>query len=89
MQSFFELFTRYLQEKAISQELDWNKIQSPSSDKVVPYDSLKKATDNSILNKLAVLKVNGGLGTSMGKLYASIYILHILLKVSIFRYDRR
>jgi UTP--glucose-1-phosphate uridylyltransferase len=34
----------------------------------VPYSSLPKPKDSSALSKLAVLKVNGGLGTSMGML---------------------
>ena len=32
----------------------------------MPYSSLTKPKDSSALSKLAVLKVNGGLGTSMG-----------------------
>ncbi|KAH8828506.1 UTP-glucose-1-phosphate uridylyltransferase [Flagelloscypha sp. PMI_526] len=66
MQSFFYLFTRYLDEKARSQELDWDKIKSPSTNQVVPYDQLPTSAQTSSLSKLAVLKVNGGLGTSMG-----------------------
>ncbi|KAI4528505.1 UTP--glucose-1-phosphate uridylyltransferase family [Schizophyllum commune] len=66
MQSFFFLFTRYLAERAQSQDLDWDRIKSPSDDKVVPYAQLSEPSDKSVLNKLAVLKVNGGLGTSMG-----------------------
>ncbi|KAL7281344.1 hypothetical protein ACG7TL_004653 [Trametes sanguinea] len=66
MQSFFYLFTRYLAEKAQSKELDWDRIKSPAADQIVPYDDLPNNVDPSILNKLAVLKVNGGLGTSMG-----------------------
>jgi hypothetical protein len=34
----------------------------------VPYNDLPKPVDNQNLSKLAVLKVNGGLGTSMGQL---------------------
>ena len=45
---------------------DWERIKAPAADQIVPYDSLPEATDKSILTKLAVLKVNGGLGTSMG-----------------------
>ncbi|KAI9509718.1 UDPGP-domain-containing protein [Russula earlei] len=60
MQSFFFLFTRYLAERAQAQEFPL------ANDKIVPYASLPKFKDSSILNKLAVLKVNGGLGTSMG-----------------------
>ncbi|EJF65102.1 UTP-glucose-1-phosphate uridylyltransferase [Dichomitus squalens] len=65
MQSFFYLFTRYLSERARRQELDWDRIKSPSEDKIVPYAKLPSGPANN-LNKLAVLKVNGGLGTSMG-----------------------
>src|SRR6266404_6325974 len=44
----------------------WDRIKSPSEDQNVPYDSLTEPKDSSALGKLAVLKVNGGLGTSMG-----------------------
>ena len=47
---------------------DWDRIKSPADDQIVPYDSLPKPADHNNLNKLAVLKVNGGLGTSMGML---------------------
>ncbi|KAI0074373.1 UTP-glucose-1-phosphate uridylyltransferase [Panus rudis PR-1116 ss-1] len=66
MQAFFYLFTRYLAERAQSQELEWDRIKSPDSNAIVPYDKLPTGTDPKNLNKLAVLKVNGGLGTSMG-----------------------
>jgi UTP--glucose-1-phosphate uridylyltransferase len=66
MQSFFFLFTRYLAERAKSQDLDWDRIKSPAEDKIVPYAKLPKPSDTNNLKKLAVLKVNGGLGTSMG-----------------------
>ena len=45
---------------------DWDRIKSPAADQIIPYDKLPKKTDPKSLNKLAVLKVNGGLGTSMG-----------------------
>ena len=85
MQSFFYLFTRYLDDRARAQELsaqplsviayalsltlvhrNWDLIKSPSDDQIVPYNTLPKPKDSSALSKLAVLKVNGGLGTSMG-----------------------
>ncbi|KAF7361778.1 UTP--glucose-1-phosphate uridylyltransferase [Mycena venus] len=66
MQAFFYLFTRYLSERAKSQDLDWDRIKSPAEDQIVPYSKLPKPSDPKNLNKLAVLKVNGGLGTSMG-----------------------
>ncbi|KAG1777483.1 UTP-glucose-1-phosphate uridylyltransferase [Suillus placidus] len=66
MQSFFYLFTRYLSERAKSVDLDWDRIKSPADDQIVAYEGLSQPHDHSNLNKLAVLKVNGGLGTSMG-----------------------
>lgn len=65
MQSFFYLFTRYLAKRAHAQDLDWDRIKTPGEDKIVPYSNLPEG-DSKNLNKLAVLKVNGGLGTSMG-----------------------
>ncbi|KAK2463174.1 hypothetical protein APHAL10511_004829 [Amanita phalloides] len=66
MQSFFFLFTRYLGERAKSVALDWDRIKSPAEDQIVPYADLPQAKNKDNLTKLAVLKVNGGLGTSMG-----------------------
>ncbi|KAJ8522506.1 hypothetical protein ONZ45_g939 [Pleurotus djamor] len=65
MQSFFYLFTRYLDERAKNLSLDWDRIKSPDADQIVPYADIPKGNAAN-LNKLAVLKVNGGLGTSMG-----------------------
>ena len=46
---------------------EWDKINPPKSEQVVPYAKLGEAKDVSgILGKLAVLKLNGGLGTTMG-----------------------
>jgi UTP--glucose-1-phosphate uridylyltransferase len=45
---------------------EWDRIKSPAADQIVPYENLPKVTSPEALNKLAVLKVNGGLGTSMG-----------------------
>jgi UTP--glucose-1-phosphate uridylyltransferase len=66
MQSFFILFNRFLQEKARNVPLQWDKIQPPAKDQVVPYADLPEPADPTILDKLAVLKLNGGLGTTMG-----------------------
>lgn len=44
---------------------DWDKINPPKPEQVRPYEVLPNV-DPSILNKLAVLKLNGGLGTTMG-----------------------
>lgn len=45
---------------------DWEKIQTPSSEQIVPYASMPEVTATADLEKLAVLKLNGGLGTTMG-----------------------
>ncbi|GAA5822141.1 hypothetical protein JCM10212_000354 [Sporobolomyces blumeae] len=66
MQSFFILFNRYLTERAQGQKIDWDKIQPPKAEQIVPYADLPDCSDPSLLNKLAVLKLNGGLGTTMG-----------------------
>lgn len=65
MDSFFALFRRYITDKASGTTLDWDKIKSPSPSEVVQYSSLQDK-DSTNLSKLAVLKLNGGLGTSMG-----------------------
>lgn len=50
--------------------MDWGKIQRPPEDSIQPYEKIKARglPDNisSVLNKLVVVKLNGGLGTSMG-----------------------
>ena len=45
---------------------DWERIKPPKPEQVVAYKDLKNTKDPSILDKLAVLKLNGGLGTTMG-----------------------
>lgn len=67
MDSFFRLFLRYLRCQSEG-PLDWDKVQQPGADLVVPYSKLSKATNinPANLSKLAVLKLNGGLGTTMG-----------------------
>ncbi|KAJ2738414.1 UTP-glucose-1-phosphate uridylyltransferase [Coemansia sp. Cherry 401B] len=69
MDDFYRLFTRYLHEKKHSKPLDWEKVRGPKPEDVIAYKDLdqKGAKDVSpLLNKLAVLKLNGGLGTTMG-----------------------
>ena len=46
---------------------NWDSIKSPSSSSLVLYDSLPNPNDlQKVFGKLAVCKLNGGLGTSMG-----------------------
>lgn len=64
---------------------NWDLIKSPAADQIVPYDKLPTQFNVKNLDKLAVLKVNGGLGTSMGELHFRHY--NVLLIVVIVRYD--
>ncbi|XP_028266963.1 UTP--glucose-1-phosphate uridylyltransferase-like isoform X1 [Parambassis ranga] len=65
---FKKLFHRFLQVKGPS--VEWTKINRPPEDSIQPYEKIraKGLPDNitASLNKLAVVKLNGGLGTSMG-----------------------
>lgn len=66
---FINLVGRYLSGEA--EHVEWSKIQTPTDDIVVPYDILAPSPDDAaqmkeLLNKLVVLKLNGGLGTTMG-----------------------
>jgi UTP--glucose-1-phosphate uridylyltransferase len=67
MKGFLDLFGKFLQMK--SEKIDWDKINPPKQDLVVPYFSLEACPEEekaSIAKKLCVLKLNGGLGTTMG-----------------------
>merc|ERR1712093_959131 len=66
MDNFFALFRRYLNDRAKGNTIDWNKINPPAPEQVVNYDKLPNTDAVDFLNKLAVVKLNGGLGTSMG-----------------------
>ncbi|KAL4353498.1 hypothetical protein GQ457_06G026300 [Hibiscus cannabinus] len=66
---FINLVSRYLSGEA--QHIEWSKIQTPTDEVVVPYDTLSTSPDDpaetkKLLDKLVVLKLNGGLGTTMG-----------------------
>ncbi|KAI8983621.1 UTP--glucose-1-phosphate uridylyltransferase family [Pilobolus umbonatus] len=66
MDGFYMLFTRYLDEKAKGKKLNWDKIQTPSEEQIIPYATIPETMAKTDLQKLAVLKLNGGLGTTMG-----------------------
>ncbi|KAI9396070.1 hypothetical protein POPTR_004G074400v4 [Populus trichocarpa] len=66
---FVNLVSRYLSGEA--QQVEWSKIQTPTDEVVVPYDTLESTPEEPeetkmLLDKLVVLKLNGGLGTTMG-----------------------
>jgi len=65
-EAYGSLFTRFTTQK--KHKLDWEKIQPPS---VLHYEELEGVPNDErlqteLLNKVAILKLNGGLGTSMG-----------------------
>ncbi|XP_032221634.1 UTP--glucose-1-phosphate uridylyltransferase isoform X2 [Nematostella vectensis] len=67
MNNFKGLFKRYLQETGPS--VVWEKIHPPPKGLVVNYDEVSHAEPADIkaaLDKLVVIKLNGGLGTTMG-----------------------
>ena len=66
MDNFFALFRRYLNDKAKGNALSWDRIAPPQPEQVVDYNELPNSDAVEFLNKLAVIKLNGGLGTSMG-----------------------
>lgn len=66
-QGFAKLFERFLQEAGPS--INWEEIQKLPTDAVRDYSTLQTPTEGEIhkmLQKLVVVKLNGGLGTSMG-----------------------
>lgn len=44
---------------------EWDKVNSPPAERILPYQQLD-SLDPSMLDKLVVLRLNGGLGTTMG-----------------------
>ena len=68
MKSFASLFGRFLQEDGPS--VDWNKIEKLPEGAVKDYQEMQTPSNTEdirkMLNKLVVVKLNGGLGTSMG-----------------------
>ncbi|PWZ23433.1 UTP--glucose-1-phosphate uridylyltransferase [Zea mays] len=66
---FLSLVGRYL--SGDEEHIEWAKIHTPTDEVVVPYDTLESPPEGTeatkkLLDKLAVLKLNGGLGTTMG-----------------------
>ncbi|KAL0573528.1 UTP-glucose-1-phosphate uridylyltransferase [Marasmius crinis-equi] len=67
MQSFLELYSRYVEEKRSAVKLDWTRM-APAGQRIVSFDSLDEIhKKGKALNKLAILKVNGGLGLTGAK----------------------
>ncbi|BHF58254.1 UTP--glucose-1-phosphate uridylyltransferase [Sparganum proliferum] len=67
MKSFQALFKRFIE---ASEDIDWDKIKLLPDDEIKAYSQLPEIRNPDLireqLNKLVVIKLNGGLGTSMG-----------------------
>lgn len=64
---FRSLYDRYISQ--LQQPIDWQKISTPSADSIVDYSILEDVNEKeaaSLVSELAVCRLNGGLGTSMG-----------------------
>jgi UTP--glucose-1-phosphate uridylyltransferase len=64
---FKDVFSAFLQQRG--QVIDWNLINPPPKGMILPYNdlgSVPEADKGKYLDKLVVLKLNGGLGTTMG-----------------------
>jgi len=67
LNGFLEVFASFLKQRG--QVIDWNLIKPPPKGMIIPYSELAPTPDaekGSYLDKLVVLKLNGGLGTTMG-----------------------
>lgn len=69
LSGFERIFGKFLQDRRTGNTIVWDKIQPLLEDSVIPYASIKPAPEanaRELLDKLVVLKLNGGLGTTMG-----------------------
>lgn len=64
---FQDLYNRYISER--DSKIDWQNISTPSESSILDYSALDEVSGEearSLLSELAVCRLNGGLGTSMG-----------------------
>ncbi|XP_049851048.1 UTP--glucose-1-phosphate uridylyltransferase 2-like [Schistocerca gregaria] len=65
MQNFEHLFKKYLSYHR--QVIDWASLNPPDNKFIIPLHELPQVVDyKEIANELCILKLNGGLGTTMG-----------------------
>lgn len=67
LDGFRKLFASFLPQRG--RVIDWEKIKPPAEGMIIPYSDLGEVADEQgarLLDRLVVLKLNGGLGTSMG-----------------------
>lgn len=65
LDEFFKLYKRFLSTR--NEKIDWSSIEHPKG-KIVNYDDISECSEDNVklLSELAVIKLNGGLGTTMG-----------------------
>ena len=56
------LITQYHKQESIN----WESVKSIDRQNVLEYNNLSQKMNTDLLNKFAIIKLNGGLGTSMG-----------------------
>ena len=69
LNGFERIFDKFLRDRRTSNTIVWDKIQPLLQESVISYSSIKPSPESDtrkFLDKLVVLKLNGGLGTSMG-----------------------
>ncbi|MCB5267111.1 MAG: UTP--glucose-1-phosphate uridylyltransferase [Candidatus Cloacimonetes bacterium] len=59
-------FTSYYQALVNGETGRIARVQAPGADQLIHYEQLQGTTGNHLLKNIAVIKLNGGLGTSMG-----------------------
>ena len=68
MKDFRNMFSMFINHT--TKPIDWDKINPPPPDMIVPHEDIKANLSleetRDLLSKLVVIKLNGGLGTSMG-----------------------
>jgi len=69
--AYGSLFSRFMRQQRRGLQLDWAKATPPSKDSVLDYGLLEPCPDKDslhqeLLNKIAIVKLNGGLGSGMG-----------------------
>lgn len=67
LKQYLRLLEKFLSGPSLVQ--DWSAVRTPDSSHLFPYEKLKgldASNKSANLRKLVVLKLNGGLGTSMG-----------------------
>lgn len=68
LENFYQLFKRYIHTR--DKKIIWKDIKAPKEEHIIRYGELEDLSPEidkkEILKKLAVLKLNGGLGTTMG-----------------------